>query len=35
MFWARVPMYICFGPECLCDIRSESLYVERSVSLAL
>jgi hypothetical protein len=35
MFWDRVLMYICFGLKCLCDIRSESLYAERSVILAL
>jgi hypothetical protein len=28
-------VYVCFGLECMCDIRLESLYVERSVSLAL
>jgi hypothetical protein len=33
MFWARVPRYVCFGSECLCDIRLESLHVERSMSL--
>lgn len=35
MFWAKVPMYVGFGLEYLCDIRSESMYVERPMSLAL
>lgn len=25
MFWARVHVDVCFGPECLCDIRPMSL----------
>jgi hypothetical protein len=29
-----VPIYVCFGLECLCDIRLESLYAKRSMSLA-
>lgn len=28
-------MYICFGLECLCEIRRERLYAKRRVSLAL
>jgi hypothetical protein len=27
-FGSGVPMCICFGLECLCDIRLESLYVD-------
>jgi hypothetical protein len=25
-FGAGIPMYVCFGMECLCDTRSERLY---------
>jgi len=35
MFWVGMHVYICFGLDCLCDIRLERLYAERSMSLAL
>jgi hypothetical protein len=34
-FWVGVHIYVCFGLECLCDIRLERLYAKRLVSLAL
>jgi hypothetical protein len=34
-FWVGVHIYVCFGLECLCDIRLERLYAKRLVILAL
>jgi hypothetical protein len=33
-FGVGVHVYVCFGLECMCDIRLESLYAKRSMSLA-
>ena len=33
-FWVGVHVYVCFGLECMRDIRLESLYAKRLVSLA-
>lgn len=32
-FWVGVHVYVCFGLECMRDIRLESLYAKIPVSL--
>jgi hypothetical protein len=33
--WARVPMYVYFDLECLCDNNTKRMYVERPMILEL